>query len=148
MNWIVRILEIVLGLLFIYAGAVKVIPTEEFAAIIDNYNILPTFLINGVALFLPWLEVVVGICLLVGLFRRGSAFILLLLMAVFIVAQAYVVVNGLDVACGCFSVDKDASKADIFSLTREGITFLAALFVFIYNMKKFDKPLSSLKPTN
>ena len=97
-----RIIAIVVGLLFIYAGAIKILDPVEFARDIDNYKFLPWRLGVWLALDLPWLEVLCGLALITRILYRGSVFIVTALMSVFIIASIVAKARGLDVSCGCF----------------------------------------------
>jgi uncharacterized membrane protein YphA (DoxX/SURF4 family) len=97
-----RIVAIVIGGLFIYAGAVKVIDPVEFARDIDNYKMLPWQIGVGLALYLPWLEIFAGLALITGVLYRGGVFVLTGLMALFVVATIIARARGLDISCGCF----------------------------------------------
>ena len=97
-----RIIAILIGGLFVYAGIVKVIDPVEFARDIDNYKMLPWPIGVWLALYLPWLEIFCGLALITRVFYRGSVFIVTGLMSVFIVASIVAKARGLDVSCGCF----------------------------------------------
>ena len=97
-----RIVAILIGGLFVYAGIVKVIDPVEFARDIDNYKMLPWPIGVWLALYLPWLEIFCGLALMTRVFYRGSVFIVTGLMSLFIVASIVAKARGLDVSCGCF----------------------------------------------
>ena len=97
-----RIIAIVIGALFIYAGAVKIIEPVEFARDIDNYKILPWRLGVFLALYLPWLEIFCGLALIARVLYRGGIFIVTMLMSFFIIVSIVAKTRGLDVSCGCF----------------------------------------------
>jgi putative oxidoreductase len=97
-----RIVAILIGGLFVYAGIVKVIDPVEFARDIDNYKMLPWSIGVSLALYLPWLEIFCGLALITRVFYRGSVFIVTSLMSLFIVASIVAKARGLDVSCGCF----------------------------------------------
>jgi putative oxidoreductase len=97
-----RLVGIIIGALFVYAGVVKIIEPVEFARDIDNYKLLPWSVGVGFALYLPWLEIFCGLALMTRCLSRGSAFILTVLMTVFIVASIIAKARGLDISCGCF----------------------------------------------
>jgi uncharacterized membrane protein YphA (DoxX/SURF4 family) len=107
-----RLLAILIGLLFLYAGVVKVIDPVQFARDIDNYKMLPWQAGVGLALYLPWLEIFCGLALITRVFFRGSVFIITSLVFVFILASIVAKARGLDVSCGCFG---EASKYLNFS---------------------------------
>jgi len=97
-----RIVAILIGGLFIYAGAVKIIDPVEFARDIDNYKMLPWQPSVWLALYLPWLEIFCGLALITRVFFRGGVFIVTALMSLFIIASIAAKARGLDVSCGCF----------------------------------------------
>lgn len=97
-----RIVAILIGALFIYAGAVKIIDPVEFARDIDNYKMLPWSAGVGLALYLPWLEILCGLALITRILFRGSVFIVTSLMTLFIIISLFAKARGLDVSCGCF----------------------------------------------
>ena len=102
MRRISQIIAILIGALFIYAGAVKIIDPVEFARDIDNYKMLPWPVGVWLALYLPWLEIFCGLALITRILFRGSVFIVTVLMSLFIVASIFAKTRGLDVSCGCF----------------------------------------------
>lgn len=99
---VLRLVGIIIGGLFIYAGVVKIIEPVEFARDIDNYKMLPWRLGVLLALYLPWLEVFCGLALIARVLYRGSLFIVTALMTLFVVASIVAKARGLDVSCGCF----------------------------------------------
>jgi len=97
-----RLVGIVIGGLFVYAGVVKIIEPIEFARDIDNYKMFPWQFNVWLALYLPWLEIFCGLALITRVLYRGSVFILTGLMLLFIIASIVAKARGLDVSCGCF----------------------------------------------
>jgi putative oxidoreductase len=97
-----RIVDLIVGGIFIYAGAVKVLDPVQFAIDIDNYKILPWTISVGLAFYLPWLEMFSGLALIVRRLYLGGLSILTALVAVFLVATIAAKVRGLDITCGCF----------------------------------------------
>ncbi len=97
-----RLVDLVIAVIFIYAGAVKVLDPVQFANDIDNYKILPWTIGVGLAFYLPWLEIFCGLALIFRLLYRGALSILTALVAIFIVATIAAKVRGLDITCGCF----------------------------------------------
>jgi putative oxidoreductase len=99
---VVRVLELLVAALFIYAGVLKAYDPLGFANDIDNYKLLPWSLGVRLAFFLPWLEVVCGLTILARRYYHGSLSILISLVSVFIAASVIAKARGLDVTCGCF----------------------------------------------
>lgn len=115
-NIILSISSIYIAYTFIFASLDKIANPASFAKDISNYEITPYWINNLVALTLPWVELICGILIIVGLFlfiNKKSNFIdipnniiiLMLLWFVFILSIA--VYKGLDIDCGCgISEDK------------------------------------------
>jgi hypothetical protein len=123
----VRVLELLIAALFIYAGVLKAYDPLGFANDIDNYKLLPWSLGVRLAFFLPWLEVVCGLTILARRYYHGSVSILILLVSVFIGASAIAKARGIDVSCGCFGhVGRNMSFAGHLALD---FAILAALLV-------------------
>ncbi len=94
--------RLVLGGLFVYAGIVKVLDPLDFAQNIRNYRLVGQSLSFLAAVILPWLEILAGLALAAGVWRRASAFVISALLGCFIVLTLVTIVRGLDVDCGCF----------------------------------------------
>jgi putative oxidoreductase len=97
-----RIVDVIIGGIFIYAGAIKFLDPVQFATDIDNYKILPWTISVGLAFYLPWLEMFCGLALILRRLYLGGLSILTALVAVFLVATIAARVRGLDITCGCF----------------------------------------------
>ena len=95
-------LRLVLGALFIYAGARKALEPAAFFKSIENYKILPHTAAVAAAFFLPYLEIFCGAGLVFKRLRSGALAILSGLMVLFIVALLVSWMRGLDIDCGCF----------------------------------------------
>ena len=111
-KFIWRIVDLVVGGIFIYAGAIKALDPIRFAGDIDNYKILPWTIAAGFAFYLPWLEILCGVALITRRLYLGGLSILSALISIFIVATIAAKVRGLDITCGCFG---HASKSWNFS---------------------------------
>ncbi len=120
-----------LGLIFLAAAALKIWDPASFALAVDNYRLLPEFLVPATALVLPWLEVVCAILLLSRCGARAASLVLGVLLVVFMAALGQGLVRGLDVDCGCFGAAGAAGSRDmIVALVRDAA--LLALAVSVY----------------
>jgi putative oxidoreductase len=97
-----RIVALIIGGIFIYAGVMKIFDPVGFANDIDNYKILPWPLTVRLAFYLPWLEILCGLAVILGLLYRGGLLILTMLTSIFIIASVIAKARGLDITCGCF----------------------------------------------
>jgi uncharacterized membrane protein YphA (DoxX/SURF4 family) len=104
-RWLSLTTRISLGALFIYASLPKIGDPPAFAQILWNYKLLSGFLINPLALVLPWLEFVAGAALIAGVLRKGASLLIAAMLLVFIAALSIDLMRGIAVDCGCFSVD-------------------------------------------
>ncbi|MEP6471806.1 MAG: MauE/DoxX family redox-associated membrane protein [Acidobacteriota bacterium] len=96
--------QIALGAVFVAAALPKIMDPPAFAHMIYNYRLVPGGLVNGLALVMPWIELVVGILLIVGAWRREAAVVATLLLLVFLGAIGWNLARGHAIDCGCFDV--------------------------------------------
>jgi hypothetical protein len=101
-NFVWRIVDLLVGGVFIFAGVLKIVDPVQFAYDIDNYKILPWTIGVALAFYLPWVELLTGVALIVHRLYRGALLILLASIAVFIGATIAAKARGLDITCGCF----------------------------------------------
>jgi uncharacterized membrane protein YphA (DoxX/SURF4 family) len=108
--WLTVRTQIALGLFFVVAALPKVADPPSFAHMIYNYRLLPGPLVNLAALAMPWAELLTGIALICGIWRRTAACLVGTLLFVFIVAISINLLRGNAIDCGCFDV-ADAGKS-------------------------------------
>jgi hypothetical protein len=124
--------RVVLGFIFIGASLDKIMHPELFARTVYNYQLLPEVAVNVVALWIPWLELVAGLFLLLGFWVGGSVLLLTAMLVVYIGALGFNLARGLDVACGCFSTtSKDPATA--LTLLRDSLFLVVALYLFWFH---------------
>lgn len=128
-------IRIVLGSVFVFAAISKAIAPEEFARAIANYKLFPIFLINILAITLPWIELCVGILLMFGISVKENSAILSGLLLVFIVAIGISLARGLNIDCGCFGT-VGGSKVGIQKIL-ENIGLLIIGIILLKNDSKF-----------
>jgi putative oxidoreductase len=131
------LLRWILGLIFLYAGFAKVLDPTGFAQAVDNYRLLPGWLVYPAAVFLPWVEVVVGLSLLSGVLLRGGALLASGLLGVFAVALFVSLIRGLDIACGCFSPANGSEKINWLYLARDLLLLGVAAHVLLFDAGRF-----------
>jgi len=96
--------QIALGAVFVAAAIPKIADPPAFAHMIYNYRLMPGGLVNALALVMPWIELVVGILLVAGVWRREAALVAAALLLVFLGAIGWNLARGHAVDCGCFDV--------------------------------------------
>jgi uncharacterized membrane protein YphA (DoxX/SURF4 family) len=107
----VFIVRVVLGALLLAAGALKVGHAPELAASIAGFRLLPAAVAGVLALALPYVELLLGLYLLAGLFTRVVAVIAAVQFVVYSGAIASAVLRHIPANCGCFG-PKDVTMAD------------------------------------
>jgi putative oxidoreductase len=130
-------LGLLLGALFVYASLDKIAKPADFARIIYHYQLigpnqhvgpLPA---NLLAVTLPFVEIVAGLLLITGLWRREAALVTAGMLVVFILAVSASLVRGIDVEnCGCFTVS-GAGRAAGMKLILQDVGMLAAALVLL-----------------
>jgi uncharacterized membrane protein YphA (DoxX/SURF4 family) len=128
------ILRIGLGLVFIYASIDKIVHPDQFAEVMTDYEILPDTLVNLASIWLAWLEVVLGVCLIAGVWVRAAALMVTGLTIVFIGGLSIAFTRGVGVHCGCFSTDPGGAARTWISLWQEGLLLLACLWLTVLTL--------------
>lgn len=99
-----RAVRIALGLVFVWAGAVKLVDPRAFARVLSGYQMIPESLLAPIAIGLPLVEFLVGTGLVFNV--RGSLSVVFGLLLMFLVVLGFAMYNNLDVDCGCFSPEE------------------------------------------
>jgi uncharacterized membrane protein YphA (DoxX/SURF4 family) len=123
------VFRLVLGGLFVYAGVVKVLDPLDFAQNIRNYRLVGQSLSFIAAVVLPWLEILAGVALAAGIWKRASALIISGLLVFFIVLTLVTIARGLDVECGCFGA---LSRKSGFGVILEDLGMLFMGFCLLF----------------
>lgn len=116
--------RLILGGVFIFASIDKIAYPKEFAAIVMRYHILPERLAIYFAFFLPWLELFLGVFVILGFFVRGSAISLSFLVLIFMTAIMIRSIAGPIGNCGCFSITPSGTTQSLVLLVFRDIFFL------------------------
>jgi uncharacterized membrane protein YphA (DoxX/SURF4 family) len=124
------VLRLALGLVFLYAGYVKLRqPWYVFAGMIDNYGVVAPSVSEAIARVLPPLEVVLGVALLAGLYRKISSAAAIVLLVPFFALMVWAYAKGMKIDCGCFGPGQMLGPRTIL---RDGLLVAAsAWFAFL-----------------
>jgi len=124
--------RILIGSLFIYASFYKIFHPLDFAVSVRNYGILPPGWTNIVALTLPWVEMITGVFLIIGVQTKPSGLLTTGLLGIFLGAIIYAFSIGLDIDCGCFgSAASSPGRVGLYHIVRDSIFFAVSLFVLL-----------------
>jgi len=135
-RWFILALRVVLGGLFLYAGASKIGNPLAFADSIATFKLLPPQLLNVVALSLPPFEILLGILLVTGLQARPASLGITVLAIVFGIALGQALARGLQVDCGCFGSGQPSTLKTWGSFARAGLFCLAGVWLYFQNLKR------------
>jgi uncharacterized membrane protein YphA (DoxX/SURF4 family) len=138
------ILRLIIGGVFIVSAIVKIgnvqvshahgiqfsrVPDlTQFAQDVANYHVPPRALNNLVAITLPWIELLAGGLLVLGIWKRASAVVIAALMVVFLAAIGSALVHGYDIRCGCFGT-VDARKVGVTALAEDFVLLAMAAWL-------------------
>ena len=129
-NVFIIYLRFIIGAIFIYASLDKIADPQSFSNIISSYQFSSLIglsaLDNSLALVLPWLEFIIGACLILGIYIDEviNIIIILLLLFIIVLSQAYfrgIILND----CGC-GLNESSIGMDI---VRDFILLFASLAI-------------------
>jgi uncharacterized membrane protein YphA (DoxX/SURF4 family) len=133
-SWIELAARWIIGLTFIYASYHKILAPAEFAKIVYGYDLFPNEIINLIAILVPFIELITGLALILGLYPRSAVLIINGMLVVFIIILSINLIRGHEFDCGCFS----AQEAGYFSstestLVRDIIYLILGLQIFLFS---------------
>jgi uncharacterized membrane protein YphA (DoxX/SURF4 family) len=130
--WLGLVVRLVVGGVWVAAGAVKLPDPADSVAAVRAYQALPSDLVSPVGQLLPVVEVVIGLMLILGLLTRGAAALSALLLVAFLVGIISVWARGIDIDCGCFGgggLDLDAKSKYPWEIARDTALLVASLWL-------------------
>jgi putative oxidoreductase len=134
-RWLLLAARVVVGGVFVYAAYSKLHFDGRwhlgdyqflFALAIDSYKMLPLGLVQWMARVLPWLEIVLGALLILGVALRWVSSAVSALFVVFMIALTRATILGLEINCGCFGYGSVKPSTE---LLHDSSFLLLALFV-------------------
>jgi uncharacterized membrane protein YphA (DoxX/SURF4 family) len=130
--WIRTVVRVGLGVVWVVAGALKVTDPQQAVAAVRAYELLPDGLAQLLGWALPYLEILLGLVLIAGLFTRWAAALSGLLQLAFIVGLLSAWARGLSIDCGCFSAGGEVAPGAttyLADLVRDIVFLLAAAWL-------------------
>lgn len=101
-------LRLFVGIVLVYAAVPKILHPLEFLEIVYGYDIVGTVGGTPVALVIPFLELLLGISLILNYNPNAVLGATTVLFGIFALVLASALVRDLDISCGCF----DSSNHD------------------------------------
>jgi uncharacterized membrane protein YphA (DoxX/SURF4 family) len=144
--FITLLCRLLLGGVLLVAGGLKAFKPSESAGAVAAYKILPTDLAHLIGYALPWLEIALGILLIIA----GTA-----VMIIFIAAIISVWARGILIDCGCFggggevdpSKASEAHRAYLMEILRDLGLALSGIYLYFfpYGRLSIEKPLQNIE---
>ena len=148
---VILLVRIFLGGLFVAASLDKITDPQAFANSILQYKVVGPTLAMCTATILPSLELLCGLSLIIGLYPRGCALLITIMLVGFTILVASALLRGLDISCGCFTQDPNVSKIGYQKILENcGLIILSTWLLFTRNQginllqffeKRSDKPI-------
>jgi uncharacterized membrane protein YphA (DoxX/SURF4 family) len=91
-----------LAAVWLVSGGIKAADPDQTYVAVRAYDVLPPGGVEIVAALLPWVELALGVLLLVGIGTRVVAVISVAVLLVFVAGVAQAWARGLSIDCGCF----------------------------------------------
>ncbi len=123
LHWLCRL---ILSGVFIYSGYTKIQEPIQFAVAISGYKMVPDNLIFPLARSLPWVEIVLGLAILIGWKIRHFSTAAAALLLFFIAILSITIARGIEANCGCFGLDERISPLTVF---RDSLFLIPALYL-------------------
>ena len=128
--WTGTVVRIFLGVILGWAGVVKIRNPEAFIEIVKAYNLLPEELVVLWGIFLPWIELVTGLFLFLGLWHKSAVLSSSGLFLLFAAAVGINILRGADIACGCFGFN----DTNLYVVLFQDLVFLLCCY-FLFFLK-------------
>jgi uncharacterized membrane protein YphA (DoxX/SURF4 family) len=131
---LILLVRIFLGGLFVITSLDKITDPQAFAHSILQYKAVGPTVAMCTATVLPSLELLCGLSLMLGLYPRGSELLITIMLVGFTILVTSALMRGLDISCGCFTQDPNASKIGIKKILENcGLIVLSVWLLFVQN---------------
>lgn len=133
------VLRITLGAWFTYSGGLKIFVTglDRFTRDVGNYKLVSAPLDAVAAYTVPWVEVIGGLCLMLGVLRKGTLVAMTGLVLTFVTAVGWAWSKNLDISCGCHGGD---TRLNYWTKAVELAGYLLAFGYLWWMEKRVGKP--------
>ena len=134
-------IRVALGLLFVYAGTLKLMHPEGFAVTINIYGLVSWKMAGFLSYAIPTVEILSGLCLVLDV--RGALVVIVAQLLGFMVVLLYALYLGLDADCGCFGNPKNTDNAPtgpLHAFIRDAVMLAGCALLYIQRRKAGFRP--------
>lgn len=138
--WLTLLVRLTLGGILLIAGAIKVPNLPKSAMAVRAYEVLPITLANFLGYTLPWIEIGLGLLLIVGVLVKISGVLGAFTMLTFIIAITQAWARGLSIDCGCFGGGGTINPEDtkyLSEIIRDIGLMGMGIFLYLYPKGRF-----------
>ena len=139
--WFGLLARLVVGGVIFAAGYLKVGHIAKSQMAVRAYDVLPIGIANFLGTVLPFVEVAIGLLLILGAAIRINALLSAALMVLFILAITQAGLRGLTIDCGCFGgggqVEPGQTKY-LQEIARDTVLLLLAIYLYRFPSTKFS----------
>lgn len=131
-RWLEIFFRWTIGMTFAYASLHKVTDPAQFAEVVCGYLLFPDDSVNLIAIIVPFLELVTGVALILGVYPRSAALLSNIMLLAFIAVLGINLIRGVTFDCGCTSFGKTERDLVAFSIGRNMILLVLGFHVLLF----------------
>lgn len=138
--WIGLISRLILGGVLLAAGLLKYQHLDKSQMAVRAYELLPIAIANVIGIVLPFLEIGMGLLLILGAGTRIVGLAGAVLMLIFVIGISQAWARGLSIDCGCFGGGGQVAPGTanyLPELLRDAGLAALGIYLFIYPQSKF-----------
>ena len=125
----ILIIQLGLGGIFIWGSVPKILQPYNFLSSIYSYELVGSKLGILIAMVLPCMELLVGICLVGQIFIGGALLASAAMAAMFTFVLSSALYRGLDISCGCFGAN--GGVISYSTILRAALILLLSILAYI-----------------
>jgi uncharacterized membrane protein YphA (DoxX/SURF4 family) len=143
------LLRAIIGIIFLVSGFEKlIVPYQNFLYVIENYKIVNDSLAIITSRLMPWLELLMGVFLILGLWTKMALSGAIALFSTFLIVVGQAMIRQLPITeCGCFGefISFPLHVIFIFDLISLCITCLLLIKMDDTNRFSLDQYFSKIR---